>query len=120
MSRLFIDILYIAAIVIVRTINSQKKVKLLTNLFFFNSTKGNNNLGLLALQNVNCGLDGFIMNFALEINDAIQSQRYVYDCCQPQGSSLVNCQNLETNRNDDGNYNPLFLDRHNVRCHGQR
>ena len=41
MSRLFIDILYIAAVVIVRTINSERKKKNLRKLAYFLVFKGN-------------------------------------------------------------------------------
>ena len=76
-------------------------------------------MDLLSLQDVDCGPGRVLTSFDLEVNPAILSQRYVYDCCRPDPRSitLLNCEvNLTTTKNLGGGWYLRYLDRQNVQC----
>lgn len=69
---------------------------------------------------VACPYNGFLKQFHLNRNGALDMYRYTYSCCTPNGSERANmrCTSHSTPANSDGSgKNFVYLDRHQVTCH---
>jgi hypothetical protein len=79
----------------------------------FNDVGWSNNVVYLDRHNVNCE-DNPISQFKLNRNSSGDKIRYDYKCMY--SNKPVSCRNVTTTKNDVGNGNLVYLDRHDVKC----
>jgi hypothetical protein len=75
--------------------------------------EGKGNVVYLDRHNVDCGKDSILSQFNL-LRNGEEKYRYNYKC--KSSNKPLQCRDVTTTINDDGNGNAVFLDRHDVVC----
>lgn len=85
--------------------NEKKKTKF--------DSDGKGNTIFLDRQNVDCNKQ-YLNTFRLQRNTGGKKVQYAFTCCEMPEEKT--CVEKETNLNDDGGGNAIYLDRHEVKC----
>ena len=64
---------------------------------------------------INCGKNQVLTSLFLQ-RGANKKHQYNYNCAANKQSQKLKCRDVATQRNDDGDGNLFFLDRHNIAC----
>ncbi len=78
---------------------------------------GGKRTNFLDRQNIQCGSDKFLNQFQLEYDAKSDRARYKYKCCPIDNSKHTSTLIQKTTpKNDSGNWDARYIDRHNLTC----